>query len=412
MAKKKVTKAEPKSKRASARLTKKEKPVYVAEDGSEGEAGDDSEVEATEAPTEEDAEVEYVPQYKDDKPNAFNTPVHPDKDFISTMPPEVLDNILSYCVLDHDPELAVKKEKTSYIHHHHVLISLAAMSTQLRDCVESFSLRQLTCDTKRTLFKTTAEREAARSERWKPKRRSKRIAAKPQIDTRVYRKEFLAYLQFHCYKCNTWTYNTAVMCNGVACCKSCERKDGADLIFLTDALKQYDLRDYMLVPTRKPGPRAKHTNLPVIPYGTKKSGTAMGVGHCVSYRFYRKDVRRIAQLVHGDFAARMAAKRKERLIRKRKKVRQNKRELKIKRYSYLAAEYPDFEKRLQQYKNLDVDGDYDSDAISNFSPDERMDNHAKLCKKLDCERCEHEKVNWGKYGMEHMYELMYDDYYW
>ncbi|KAK4958451.1 hypothetical protein LTR10_004879 [Elasticomyces elasticus] len=409
MAKKKVTTVvKPTSQRASARLVTKEKPVYVVEDGSEDEAGDDSEVEATEAPTEEDAEVEYVPQYKDDKPNAFNTPVNPDKDFISTMPPEVLDNILSYCVLDHDPELAAKMEKPPYIHRPHVLLSLAAMSTQLRDCVESFSLRQLTCDTARTLFKTTAEREAAVPDCRKPKRRSTRIAARPQEeDRRVYRKEFLHYARFHCFKCDVWCYNTSVMHNSVGCCPQCVHKDLQGTIFLTDALKEYDLRDYMLVPTRKPGPRAKHTNLPLIPYGTRKTGNALSLGSCISYRFYRKDVERIAKIVHEDVQAHMAKKRKERKDRKRIKVRQNKRALKIEKYQGIVdntdndARWERARKRLQHYKDLDADGGYESEAISHFNYDDRYDNHAKMCKKLDCYHCEHKKVDWAKYGMDY-----------
>ena len=88
----------------------------------------------------------------------------------------------------------------------------------------------------------------------------------------------------------------------------------------------------MLIPTRKPGPRAKHTDLPKIPYYTQKAGTAIILGHCVSYRFYERDVARIARLVHGDVDAHMEEKRTARRERQQKRRRYTKQELKIRHH--------------------------------------------------------------------------------
>ncbi|TKA72701.1 hypothetical protein B0A55_06487 [Friedmanniomyces simplex] len=379
------------------------------------------------------AAADTTPRFKEDI-NPFSGVFDPEKDFISRAPPEVLDHILSYCVRDHDPEAAVKMDSPvpGQEAHTHVLVSLAAMSTRFRDCVESFSFRQLMADPARTGFKTNAEKEAAIPDRRKPTRRSARLAGSSPGNRRVYRIEFLSYLTTHCVGCNKYCWRTAVMLNGVACCSQCEHTLlGGTIVssipyllpfaacanfsqFLTDALKEFDLRDYMLIPTRKPGPRAKHTNLPLIPYGTKKSGTALGIGHCISYRFYRKDVERIARLVHGDVKGHLKKKRKERKDRKLLKVRRAKLELKIERHSELAQNAYDKAARdehrqcLEHYQKLDADGDYASDAVSELSYRERRTNHKKLCTMLDCERCKNTNIDWAKWGME--YRNDYIDY--
>ncbi|KAK5724828.1 hypothetical protein LTR15_004877 [Elasticomyces elasticus] len=334
---------------------------------------------------------------------AFELPVDPDKDFISRTPPEVIDNILSFCVRDHDPEVATRTGRRS----RHALISLAAMSTLFRDCVESFSQRQLMLKPELSQFKTTAEKEAAKPDRWKPTRRSTRVAAKPREDDRIYRVEFVRFLLRRCVACDVWCYAGSIMLSNVSYCTQCEASEHGGTICLSDALKNYDLRDYMLIPTRTPGPRAKHTDLPAISYATKKTGTAIGVGMCTSYRFYVKDVKRIAELVHGDVKARMDKKTAERQQRKNKKVRANKLELKIEKYKDIAKNTKKDKKRarahkrIKRYEALDADGGYQSDAVSEFDRSERRTNHLKLCKTLDCYRCENMKVDWKKYDMEY-----------
>jgi hypothetical protein len=102
---------------------------------------------------------------------------------------------------------------------------------------------------------------------------------------------------------------------------------------LSTALQEYDLRDYMLIKSRPPGPRAKHTDLPAIPYGTVRQGAGWGLGMCVSYRFFEKDVKKIAALVHGDIDKHMAAKRSKAAERKEKRLRQLHIDLRIRQYT-------------------------------------------------------------------------------
>ena len=84
------------------------------------------------------------PLYKDDLPNAFNGTVDPSLDFISKAPNEVIDNILSYLVLDHDPDRGVKIKAGTYKPVSHVLLSMAAMSRLFYHATEGFARRYRT----------------------------------------------------------------------------------------------------------------------------------------------------------------------------------------------------------------------------------------------------------------------------
>ncbi|KAK5699377.1 hypothetical protein LTR17_023307 [Elasticomyces elasticus] len=348
--------------------------------------------------------IRATPLFKEDF-NAFHHPIDENKDFINAMPPEMLDRILLYCVLDHEPELALKTEQNGKTRKQasHVLLSLAAMSTTFRDCVESFCLRQLRNNRHVTHFKTTRLNKLVR--------RSTRLAGMPRPDNRVYRTEYLWFLHNCCVKCNKLNSHTAVMLNKVVCCKQCETGLGKT-ICLTEALRNYELRDYMLVPTRTPGPRAKHTNLPLIPYGTKKSGTALGIGNCISYHFYLKDVKRIANLVHKDLAAHLQKKRHARIARKREKVLPNMVEMKLRelrdayRESYKWRNLDYFGKRIEHYESIDLEAEDAGDAVSDIDGEDYWGgDHELVCIELDCRRCRDDKVDWAKYGMEHRYDV-------
>nr|POE72420.1 hypothetical protein CFP56_12293 [Quercus suber] len=75
----------------------------------------------------------------------------------------------------------------------------------------------------------------------------------------------------------------------------------------------------MLLKSRTPGPRAKHIDLPSIPYGTIWTRMGFGMRSGLAYRFNYSDVEKIARLVHGDVDAHMARKRQERVARYHKK---------------------------------------------------------------------------------------------
>ena len=175
-------------------------------------------------PTEDQVQtVDNVPNFKEDV-NAFNIPIEDDKDHISSMPPELLNEVLSYFILDHDPERAVKKHATEserpfkvYEEHEHVLLSLSAMSKHFHTQVEDFSRRHMVKNKDVYRFKTNVEIEEV-----KMLRRSDRIKAKPVVDHRCYRRELTRHLELNCFGCNHFNMRRATMANAVACCRECD----------------------------------------------------------------------------------------------------------------------------------------------------------------------------------------------
>lgn len=84
-------------------------------------------------------------------------------------------------------------------------------------------------------------------------------------------------------------------------------------------MKTYDLRDYMLIKSRKPGPRAKYTDLPTIPYGSEYKTIGFPVFKTITVFYFRcVDLRRLANLVHGDWAKNANLKLRERIDRQEK----------------------------------------------------------------------------------------------
>lgn len=297
-------------------------------------------------PVDEDVIVtEPALRYKDDHLDALD--VDADKDFISPLPTEILHNIFSFLVLDHDPDRGIKVDAEPakgyrYKEQPHALLSLSTMSRHLCANIESFSCHHLTMHQKTyKYFKSTATSD-------KERRRSSRLAEKPRDESRLYRGELVKHLHRYCWHCGRWCNRRATMANGVVCCLgSCENEAFPPVMVsvcrgsstcgtllmkhqnLSEALSSYDLRDYMLIKTRAPGPRAKRIEFPTIPYATVRKGLGWGLGMTVSYKFYSKDVEMIARLVHGDVTAHMRTKREKKAARELKKLRELHIELKI-----------------------------------------------------------------------------------
>ena len=88
----------------------------------------------------------------------------------------------------------------------------------------------------------------------------------------------------------------------------------------------------MLMKSRKPGPRAKFTDLPAITYGSEYKTIGFPVFKTITVFYFRsKDLRRIADHVHGDWVKHMNLKHVERDARQRK--------VKIKRVRKFIIEY-------------------------------------------------------------------------
>jgi ribosomal protein L44E len=171
------------------------------------------------------------PLYKDDLPNAFNGPVDPTLNFISKAPNEVIDNILSHLILDHDPDRGVAMKAGTYKPLPHVLLSLAAMSPLLYHATEGFARRYLTKHELGPFKPATdwshhpevmAHLEIA-EETERNKRRSSRIANIPKPETHeFYRKRLWDELRSHCAMCHQQCWRPGKLANKVSVCERCE----------------------------------------------------------------------------------------------------------------------------------------------------------------------------------------------
>jgi hypothetical protein len=175
------------------------------------------------------------PLYKDDLPNAFNGAVDPSLDFFSKAPNEVIDNILSYLVLDHDPDFGVKVKAGTYKPVYHVLLSMAAMSRLFYHATEGFARRYRT---KNKLLPAPAFdwspwpaveaqvkiREEQKREKERNRRRSVRIANIPKAETHeFYRKKLCDESRTHCAICLESCWRPGKLASQVTVCESCER---------------------------------------------------------------------------------------------------------------------------------------------------------------------------------------------
>lgn len=203
-----------------------------------------SEADTDVASDEDEADVEELPtwpRYKDDLPNAFNGEVDPSEDFISKAPVEIIDNILSFLVLDHDPERGVKMKEGTYKARSHALISMSAMSRLFYHATEGFACRFLTKHKEalskpyegdyyrahpelyQELLDSQAEYNRAREERLSKLRRSSRLANKPQPEvTKVHREELVRMMQNRCAVCFTHCWTRGKFANMVSICETCD----------------------------------------------------------------------------------------------------------------------------------------------------------------------------------------------
>jgi len=140
--------------------------------------------------------------------------------FVSKLPSETLDEILSYLILDHDPERGVKIHKNeghswTYKDPPHILLSLARLFNLLHTHVESFCRRHLAQHKDVYNHVPKADKDATC-------RRSVRLQATPREDTRCYRVELVRHLQSHCIPCGGYVKRRPTMATGVACHASYE----------------------------------------------------------------------------------------------------------------------------------------------------------------------------------------------
>ncbi|RMY23714.1 hypothetical protein D0867_01862 [Hortaea werneckii] len=234
---------------------------------------------------------------------AFLPPVEESgKVFISSLPTETFHEILSFLILDHDPDRGLKLEalkRRGFKDQPHVFLSLSVLSKHFRDNVESFCLHYLTQFKEICGFQPAVQLHSEH-------RHSTRLAAKPKKDSRIFRVLLVKHLQRKCINCNVWCRTRATMATGVACClhrwkEACEEEAFPSIVSLSRAMDAYGLRDYMLLKARSLDSRAERMDLPSIPYGTVRIHMGFFATR-VGYRFFLKDVLTIARMLHPNMS--------------------------------------------------------------------------------------------------------------
>lgn len=90
----------------------------------------------------------------------------------------------------------------------------------------------------------------------------------------------------------------------------------------------------MLLKSREPGPRAKHIELPFIPYGSVyKTRGYVVYSKTVAFYFQRKDIEMIARLVHSNLEEHLARRAAAKVERQRKARAKRIKEFKIKHHT-------------------------------------------------------------------------------
>jgi hypothetical protein len=186
-------------------------------------------------------ELPVWPRYKDDLPNAFNGEVDPSQDFISKAPVEIIDNILSFLILDHEPDRGVKMKEGTYKPRPHVLISMSAMSKLFYHATEGFARRFLAKhefalsnpldvyyrknpEQYQAMLEQREEFQKAREERNSKLRRSSRLADQPQPNVlNIYRNELVWKFQSRCAACLGYAHTRGKFANTVMICGDCEK---------------------------------------------------------------------------------------------------------------------------------------------------------------------------------------------
>jgi hypothetical protein len=92
----------------------------------------------------------------------------------------------------------------------------------------------------------------------------------------------------------------------------------------------------MLIASRKPGPRAKHLDLPTISYASEYKGLGYPIyKHVCMFYFRCSDVEMLARVVHGDVEEHLERKEAELEVRRAKAKRKRVKKFKIEHHQFM-----------------------------------------------------------------------------
>lgn len=219
-------------------------------------------------------------------------------DRISSLPPEILHEICAYLFPIHKSNIALDFDEHIAYGTIYPLRQLSLTSKTLKDAVNQFCLHFFRQHAKITRHKSSTKN--------------------PARDYVHGKYGLLTWQRKHCAFCGKKSARRAILMNGLRCCAPCDKEQWPDKITKTEAKKAFDLKDYHILPHLFQDPagslRKRVLALPKLRYGyyiCSNIPTTM---------FIRQDVRRLAELVHGDVDAHMKRKAEESVERARKQA--------------------------------------------------------------------------------------------
>lgn len=219
-------------------------------------------------------------------------------DHFTPIPPEVIQSIASYLYATHVPDKAyhtTSNPPTISID----LLNLASTSKILHHQTNAWArhfLHQHRSITKYKDYKTA-------------------LAASRQRPLR----ELLQWSSKTCVFCGKKSTRSAILMNGLRCCRTCDREQWPEKITKTDALKKYSLKEHQLLPGQHHAKKllTLFPGLPILRYGTYFSAGVL------TTMFLREDVEAFAELAHGDLRGHLQKRevaRQERVRAQREKA--------------------------------------------------------------------------------------------
>ncbi|KJX99238.1 hypothetical protein TI39_contig367g00020 [Zymoseptoria brevis] len=206
------------------------------------------------------------------------------QDLLSLLPPELLDEVISYLYPAHFPDrILFSKQDDSPCSH--PLDFLAATNHSLRSAVNAWAHSFLLQHAHITKYRPNTPSASS-----KAKSKSK-IKTAPSPNLLRGRSGLLTWSEKHCVFCGKKSVRRAILANGLRCCDACDRKEWPGKITKTQAQRDYLLKESDLFIQMYPGGR---TAAPGLLYGVY---SCQG-GHATM--ILEESLRRAARRKHGD----------------------------------------------------------------------------------------------------------------
>ncbi|KAK3073153.1 hypothetical protein LTR53_005535 [Teratosphaeriaceae sp. CCFEE 6253] len=260
------------------------------------------------------------------KPTIIDLTVEP-VDRLTALPPELQHLIFDYLLPSHEPDIAFRDDCRPSKRRRHVLAKLAAtcrsLYGQLNSWAEYWLRVQVSLVPNRRKSKTSSTVPVQicanpNTAAGLPTAESKNTRRQHALSHLSGRGGLLWGIERYCVFCGKRSVRSAILANGLRCCATCDQAQWPDKITKTKAKEEFDLKDHHLLPHLHftSASLRKHSTggkFPKIRYGTYLTSNV------ATTMFLTADVRRLAEMVHGDVEEHMQRRRDAAEERKRRK---------------------------------------------------------------------------------------------